>query len=128
MTTEPRTITLATTDCGTVTIPEPAWCIGHQDHDPVTQYVDIIHSGPDTTLTFRHTELLSAALVQSPHATLNTPGLGGTTPGVSVFQLGETLDPTNLYSLAAALDVYADQLRDQADQLTAILAEGGAGR
>ncbi|MEU5115118.1 hypothetical protein AB0G64_26875 [Streptomyces longwoodensis] len=34
-------------------------------------------------------------------------------------------DPAGLYALAASLDAHADQLRDLADQLAAILAGGG---
>ncbi|WP_408996320.1 hypothetical protein [Streptomyces ipomoeae] len=34
------------------------------------------------------------------------------------------MNPVQLYSLAAALDSYADQLRGLADQLTAILTGG----
>ncbi|AVH57795.1 MULTISPECIES: DUF6907 domain-containing protein [Streptomyces] len=123
--TAPRTVTLATVDRGNVTIPEPAWCSGHSHHDPLTEYADIIHSSPEHTLNFRYVVLLAAGLVQSPHATTASPGLGGPTPGVSVHPLGETLDPTGLYSLAAALDAYSDQLRTLADQLDAILDGGG---
>lgn len=125
MSTEPRTVTLATIDRGPVTILCPAWCSGHTHHDPQTQYADIIHSAPETSLTFRYTTLLAAGLVQSPHASEDTaPGLGGPTPGVSVHPLGETLDPVGLYELAAALDTYADHIRDLADKLDTLLAGG----
>ncbi|WP_328757446.1 DUF6907 domain-containing protein [Streptomyces sp. NBC_00271] len=125
MSTEPRTVTLATIDRGDVTIPCPAWCAGHAHHDPETEYADIIHSGPETIVTFRYTTLLTANLVQSPHASEDaTPGLGGRTPGVSVHPLGETLDPVGLYELAAALDTYADHIRDLADQLDTLLSGG----
>ncbi|TXJ73284.1 hypothetical protein E2C11_29530 [Streptomyces lavendulae] len=121
---QPRTITLATSDHGAVTLPEPSWCLGHAIHDPETQYADIIHSSPDILLTFRHAAVMTACLVQSPNATPGTAGLGGPTPGVSVYPLGETLGPAQVYDLAARLDGYADQLRDLADQLTAVLAGG----
>ncbi|MCT9009994.1 DUF6907 domain-containing protein [Streptomyces rhizosphaerihabitans] len=120
MSTEPRTVTLATADRGTVTIPEPAWCAGHSPHDPETEYVDIIHSGPETSLTFRSVVLLAAGLVQSPHASPSAPHLGGRTPGVSVHPVGRTLGPVDLYELAAVLDTYADALRDLGDQLDAL--------
>lgn len=123
MSAEPRTVTLQTADRCPVTVPEPAWCRGHSHHDPETVYAEVLHSGPDVTLTYRYAVLLTACLVQSPHAT-PTEGLGGPTPGVSVHPLGETLTPVGLYDLAAALDTYADQLRNMADQLTAILAGG----
>ncbi|MEW2272155.1 DUF6907 domain-containing protein [Streptomyces griseofuscus] len=123
---QPSTVTLATSDHGVVTLPEPSWCLGHAIHDPETQYADIIHSSPDITLTFRHATLMTACLVQSPNATPRAAGLGGPTPGVSVYPLGESLDPVQMYDLAARIDVYADQLRDLADQLTRIL--GGVDR
>jgi hypothetical protein len=125
--TEPRTVTLATADHGPVTLTCPAWCAGHQDHDPEAARADILHSGPDTELAFHGAELFTACLVQSPYATSTNPALGGRTPGVSVFPPARTLTPVDLYSLAAALDGYADQLRGLADQLAAILA-GGEGR
>lgn len=124
--TAPRTITLPTADHGNVTLPCPQWCVGHADHRPDTHRADIHHSGPDIVLAFHGAELFTACLVQSPYATLSTPELGGRTTGVSVYPPGRTLDPVQLYSLAAALDGYADQLRDLADQLAAILAGGEA--
>ncbi|MGW4974709.1 DUF6907 domain-containing protein [Streptomyces mirabilis] len=123
--TEPRTVTLATADHGKVTIPEPTWCAGHSHHDPNTQHVDLIHAGHAVDCTHLGTNLFSAELVQSPHATSSAPHLGGRTPGVSVYPLSRTLDPVQLYDLAAALDGYADRLRDLADQLAATLTGGG---
>ncbi|QNT96758.1 hypothetical protein HEP81_06523 [Streptomyces griseofuscus] len=122
----PPTVTLTTSDHGDVTLPEPSWCLGHAIHDPETQYANIIHSSTDTVLTFRRALLMTACLVQSPNAAPGTEGLGGPTPGVSVYPLGETLGPDQLYDLAGRLDAYADQLRDLADQLTRIL--GGEDR
>lgn len=121
MSAEPRTVTLPTRDHGPVTLPEPSWCQGHADHRPDTHRADIIHGGPDTVLAFHGAELFTACLVQSPFATIITPGLGGRTTGVSVYPPGLTLTPVELYSLAAALDGYADRLRDLADELTVIL-------
>ncbi|MFF4933550.1 DUF6907 domain-containing protein [Streptomyces griseofuscus] len=123
---QPRMVTLATSDHGAVTLPEPSWCLGHAVHDPETQFADIIHSSPDIALTFRHAILMTACLVQSPHAAPEAAGLGGPTPGVSVYPLGETLGAVQLYDLAARLDTYADHLRDLADQLTRILTHGGS--
>lgn len=121
MSIEPRTVTLTTADRGDVTLPEPAWCSGHAQHDPLTESVDLVHSGPEISLTFRNTELLAAGLVQHPHAAIDaTPELGSRATGVSVYPLGETLGPIALYELAAGLDRYADHLRDLADQLDTI--------
>lgn len=127
MSTEPRTVTLDTEDFGPVTIPCPDWCAGHQDHCPDTARVDIAHCGPAVDCTFLGIEVFTAELVQSPYSASTHPELGGPTPGVSVYSLGRTLDPTALYSLAAALDGYADQLRDLGDQLASIL-DGGERR
>ncbi|MFD5818130.1 DUF6907 domain-containing protein [Streptomyces sp. NPDC127038] len=124
MSTEPRTVTLATADHGDVTLPEPSWCAGHAHHDPESLRVDLIHAGPAVDLDHRGRTLLSAELVQSPHASPGPRHLGGRTPGVSVHPLGQTLNPVELYGLAADLDRYADQLRALADQLDATLGGG----
>lgn len=121
---EPRTITLPTLDHGEVTLPEPAWCAGHADHRPDTHRADIIHKTPDIVLAFHGAEIIAACLAQSPCATIDTPGLGGPTVGASVSPPDRTLTVVDLYSLAAALDGYADRLRDLADQLAVIL-DGG---
>lgn len=124
MSTEPRTITLPTADHGDVTLTCPAWCSGHADHRPDTHRADILHKGPDITLTFRAAEVITACLTQSPYATPSTPELGGRTVGVSVYPPGRTLAPVGLYELAASLDSYADQIRSLAGQLHTILAGG----
>ncbi|MEU9245708.1 hypothetical protein [Streptomyces sp. NPDC048385] len=124
MSTEPRTVTLATSDHGDVTLPEPAWCTGHTHHDPEMLRVDLIHTGPLVECVYLGRDLLAAEVVQSPYATPSAPESGGRTAGVSVFPLGKTLSPVQLYDLAAALDTYADRLRDMADQLTQILTGG----
>ncbi|WP_338675161.1 hypothetical protein V1460_20870 [Streptomyces sp. SCSIO 30461] len=46
MSTEARTVTLAASDHGNVTLSEPTWCAGHSRHDPETQRADPIHAGP----------------------------------------------------------------------------------
>ncbi|MGA5108688.1 DUF6907 domain-containing protein [Streptomyces pseudogriseolus] len=111
-----RTITLRTADHGPVTIPEPSWCVSHETL-PGDLRADIVHLGPDAVLKFRGRELSTASLVQAPFG-------DDTTPGVSVSLLGRTLDARAVYELAAALDGYADRLRDLADQLLVIAAEG----
>jgi hypothetical protein len=115
--TEPRIVTLATADHGPVTLPEPSWCAGHTHHDPETLRVDLIHASAVIECLYLGRTLLAAELVQSPFAESSDRHLGGRTPGASVYPLGQTLDATELYSLAASLDRYADQLRDLADQL-----------
>lgn len=123
--TEPRTVTLPTLDQGDVTVPEPSWCAGHSHHDPETARADLMHSGPTVDCTFLGSPMFSAELVQSPYANpTSPPHLGGRTPGVSIWPLSKTLNPVQLYDLAATLDGYADRLRALADQLTMILARG----
>ncbi|MFF7754345.1 DUF6907 domain-containing protein [Streptomyces sp. NPDC007971] len=118
MSTEPRTVTLPTADHGNVTLTEPSWCTGHVSL-PGDLRADILHQGPDTVLAFHGYRIGEAGLVQSPFAESLSRQ-----PGVSVSLLGQTLDPRGLYELAADLDAFADQLRDLADQLTALLAGG----
>lgn len=127
MSAEQTTITLATADHGPITLDEPSWCTGHQDHRPDTARVDLTHTGPAVDCAFLGIEVFSAELVASPFSASTSPELGGPTPGVSVWPLGRTLDPVQLHSLAAVLDWYADQLRDLADQLGVILG-GGEGQ
>lgn len=115
---EPRTVTLQTLDRGEITIPEPAWCIGHQDRQP-EDYVDTLHLGPDVELRFHGHLIGTAGLVQSPLGETLTREVG-----VSVSLLSQTLDPVALYSLAATLDAHADELRSLADQLDTLLGGG----
>ncbi|WP_371580171.1 hypothetical protein [Streptomyces sp. NBC_01314] len=121
-----RTVTLPTTDFGNVTLLEPGWCIGHPNHRPEDQRVDILHSGPDVTLTFRGHHIADACLVQSPFTTIDIPEICSRMPGVSVSLIGRTLDPVGLHEMAATLDGYADRLRDMADELTQLLGRSGA--
>lgn len=114
-----RIVTLQTADHGPVTLEEPAWCIGHPNHRPDDRRADILHSGADVTLVFQGHDIGDASLVESPYAELP----GGL--GVSVSLLGRTLDPVALYDFAAVLDRHADQLRDLADQLHALLVGEG---
>ncbi|MFC8201359.1 DUF6907 domain-containing protein [Streptomyces sp. NPDC057298] len=116
---EPRTIVLPTLDHGEVTLTCPAWCAGHPDHRPDTHRADILHAGPDIALTFHGEHIGDASLVQAPFSELTSRG-----PEISVSLLGQTLDPAGVYDLAAALDRHSDQLRNLADQLSALLAGG----
>ncbi|MEV5048916.1 hypothetical protein AB0N20_31055 [Streptomyces griseoincarnatus] len=115
-----RTITLPTADHGLVTLAEPSWCAGHTGHDADTVRADLAHTGEDVVLAFRGRHLAAACLDQAPHAELTTRE-----PRVSVDLLGASLDARAVYELAAALDGYADRLRDLADQLLVIAEEAG---
>lgn len=124
--TAPRTVILQTSDHGEVTLPEPSYCTGHAHHDPETARVDLTHSGPPVAFTHLGETLLSAQIVAYPCATPGIPPhLGGRTPGVSIYPLGRTLAPAELYRLAAAVDAYAEHLRDLAGQLDTVLSGGG---
>ncbi|AWT43183.1 hypothetical protein DMT42_13195 [Streptomyces actuosus] len=115
-----RTITLPTIDHGDVTIPEPEWCAGHADHDPNTARTDLAHASAEVPLTFRGHTLSAACLVQDPFAEKTSRQ-----PYASELLYGRKLDAAGLYTYAAALDAYADQLRDLADRLDTLL-RGGA--
>ncbi|MFK0154046.1 DUF6907 domain-containing protein [Streptomyces sp. NPDC090493] len=65
MSIEPRTVTLATSDHGDVTLPEPAWCAGCSHHDPETQRADLIQVGPPVECIYLGRELLAAEILQS---------------------------------------------------------------
>ncbi|MEU3546304.1 DUF6907 domain-containing protein [Streptomyces longwoodensis] len=121
MSAEPRTVTLRTSDRGDVTIPEPAWCIGHALHDPETAYVDLGHHSARTVLNFQGRTIGEARITQTPYTE------GGTRAAyASVYLLldGADVGPAGLYDFAGRLDAHADQLRALADQLAAIL-DGG---
>jgi hypothetical protein len=116
---EPRTVTLTTADRGDLVLPEPSWCRGHDDHQPGAYRSDLTHYSTETVLTFDGAELFRVMLTESPYATrpedrpvcayLEQAGFTG------------AFTPAGLYDLAAALDGHADQLRDFADQLHALL-------
>ncbi|MFC8866369.1 DUF6907 domain-containing protein [Streptomyces sp. NPDC057148] len=111
------TITLPTADHGDVTLPEPSWCAGHAHHDPLTERVDLTHSGPDAVLTFRGQPLSVASLAQHPLAEE-----ASREPYASDLLYGRPLDARGLYAYAAAVEAYAGRLRALADQLLVILA------
>ncbi|MDJ0461576.1 hypothetical protein [Streptomyces sp. H27-C3] len=119
--TAPRTVTVPTLDHGPITIPEPAWCLGHEGHQPEYR-VDITHTGSEHSFTFNGHPLLVTMLTQAPCATIGTRDTG-----LHVEQTGyaRTLDPTALGQLAAALVEHAATLRAQARALSALLAQEG---
>lgn len=116
--TEPRTVTLATTDHGDVTLTEPSWCAGHACHLP-EERVDLAHTGEDVILKWQGKPISYACLDQAPYAEHAPRDVR-----VSVSLVGQALDARQVYELAAALDTYADRLRTLADQLLVIRTEG----
>ncbi|MEU0038470.1 hypothetical protein [Streptomyces sp. NPDC006333] len=57
-----RTVTLETLDRGTVTIPEPGWCRGHEG-EPPQRYTDLTHN----SVTARAAGILTVHLSQAPY-------------------------------------------------------------
>jgi hypothetical protein len=115
--TEPRIVTVHTLDHGDVTVPEPAWCTGH---DPFPeQRADLTHYGPDRPLYFRGEQLWTAMLAQAPFS-------AAPLVGVYVEQTGYTgtLDPAGLRELADAEQAHADYLRRLAAELASLREEG----
>ncbi|EPD62402.1 DUF6907 domain-containing protein [Streptomyces sp. HGB0020] len=114
-----RTVTLATTDHGEITLPEPPWCAGHSHHDPNSRRVDLLHASPVTTLSGAGWQLGEALLFHAPYASL--PPRGTVT---LAFHTGpDGLTPAGLYDLAAAMEAGAGQLRALGDQLAEVVAE-----
>ncbi|MET9702296.1 DUF6907 domain-containing protein [Streptomyces griseus] len=106
----PRTVTVPTTDEGTVTVPEPSWCVGHAEH-PVNALVDLGHRSIEHPLG-RPADPVGIALVsQYPH------GNGPRETGLFVEQtaLAVTLGPDSVRELAADYETAAAQLRRLAD-------------
>jgi hypothetical protein len=116
-----RTVTLPTLDHGEITLPEPSWCIGHED---VPQYrTDIAHEGREQALCLPTQDgpavLLTAAMEQRPY----TATALGTSPFVNVGFGGDwhPTGPAGLDAMANALVDQAAVLRTLARQLAAAL-------
>lgn len=116
-----RTITVHTLDYGPVTVPEPAWCIGHPDDRPAEYRDDVHHTGPAHVVDYDAQAVLSVELVAFPF------GLHPVPPSVYVEIVipAATLDPAALEGLAVILAEQAAELRRLAVRL-AVLRAGGA--
>ncbi|MFB7289001.1 DUF6907 domain-containing protein [Actinacidiphila glaucinigra] len=118
MTELPRTVTLPTHDAGDVTLPEPAWCNGHEAAVP--QYrADLTHYGPEQTLAFREQPVLTVLLAQAP-CSETVPHVTGLY--VELHQVMVTLDPAGVDELAATLVEHAAVLRSWARVLASTIA------
>ncbi|MYU22712.1 hypothetical protein [Streptomyces sp. SID8352] len=113
------TVTLRTIDHGQVTVPEPAWCTGH-DNDPVNALADLTHNGAATTASavtarYGQVDIMDARITQTPHGrTLPEPR-----PLLVVHvDVDATVAPEDARHLAQALRVAAVRL----DRLIADLA------
>ncbi|WP_236244507.1 hypothetical protein [Streptomyces sp. CC210A] len=112
-----RTVTVPTIDHGPVTLTCPPWCTGHTSH-PAEYRADLSHTGPEHVLPHDGEPLHIAQLVQFPYGTRpNTTGLYVEQSGYA-----QTLAPTGVDALAAALVEHAAQLRHLARELSALRA------
>ncbi|MFD8950520.1 DUF6907 domain-containing protein [Streptomyces xanthophaeus] len=110
---------MPTIDAGPVTLPEPSWCVGHAN-ERLGYRVDIHHSAPlpvPDGLVDLHAEL-----VAYPCGTVPVP----TSVHIELIGPSATLDPAGLREFATALVTRAALLRDLADRLTALRAEGAS--
>lgn len=116
----PRTVTVHTLDHGSITIAEPAWCLGHPDV-PAGYRADVHHSGPEHLVGQDRRAVLAAELVEFPFGRHPVP------PSLHVELLfpALTMDPPGLEGLAAVLEERAVELRRLALRL-AVLRAGGA--
>ncbi|KJY18398.1 MULTISPECIES: hypothetical protein [unclassified Streptomyces] len=113
-----RTVTVHTLDAGLITIPEPAWCLGHDG--PRDVLVDVHHSGPEHLVQYGGGTALRAELVEFPYGETPVP----VSVHVELSVPDVTLDPPGLEGLATVLDEQAAELRRLALRL-AVLRAGG---
>ncbi|MEU0786298.1 hypothetical protein ABZ341_32555 [Streptomyces sp. NPDC006173] len=119
------TVTLQTLDRGEVTVPEPAWCLGHDGTDVGTM-AEISHAGPESFAVVESVDLgeiplLKANLTQGPHLDQQ--------PELFPLLAVEGIEPASFNSeqlrlVAARLVVFAGHLRDEARRL-AVWEQGG---
>ncbi|MGV9337870.1 DUF6907 domain-containing protein [Streptomyces sp. NPDC003688] len=122
MSTEPRTVTLVTVDHGDVTLPEPDWCAGHESYVPGHR-CDILHVSRDTVLAAGGWRLGHAEIAQAPCAERSSRAVSASV--CLDFEPGpDGYTEADLYSLAAAMDAAADQLRALAVRYAVPLANG----
>ncbi|MFE9170854.1 DUF6907 domain-containing protein [Streptomyces kebangsaanensis] len=119
MSTTPRTATVEVLVVKALQVDEPDWCVGH-DEDGAHYKADILHQGPNVTLTYGGRPVSAAGLVQAPFSQMSS-----TEPGISLSLLGQTLGPDEVRAFADALTDHARQLHALADELAVLLARGG---
>ena len=114
-----RTVVLDTLDHGEVTVPEPAWCIGHDD-ELVGYLADIGHNGPAITARYGRTPLMEACITQAPHGELRPEQL----PVLAVhLDIDATVDSEDGRHLARALRAAAARLDRALDELALLRGE-----
>lgn len=112
-----RTVILQTDDHGEVTVPEPAWCIGHDD-DLVGYLADITHNGPAITadvITSRYgrTQILEARITQAPHGEIRPEPLPLLHVHLDVDATVATEDGRHIAQALRAAAVRIDRTLDQ---------------
>lgn len=108
------TVTLQTLDHGRITIPEPAWCVGH-DGEQIVQRVDITHVGTTTAGEYEGGEFLPARISWGPFAELRPEPY----PLADVDEF-PGMDPDELRQLAAEVGTHAGRLYAKANELDRI--------
>ncbi|MFI6861768.1 DUF6907 domain-containing protein [Streptomyces sp. NPDC050421] len=118
-----RTVTVPTLVINVVdaTVPEPAWCRGHEDL-PANALVDLGHRGIEHHLGTAEHPVFVAQLSQYPHGS----GPHDVRLYVEAVSEPDSLTPAEAEHLAAALVEAAVQLRTLALQLAVLRAEDGA--
>lgn len=121
---QPSYVTIRTSDFGAVTIPEPSWCIGH-DQQQGWRRIDITHSGPtqELTLPIGTCRVANLTTVLESRPFVSDPFLRQVFVSVEVDGYSYATGPTGLEAMADALTEQADQLREQARQLATLLRE-----
>ncbi|MGW2040507.1 DUF6907 domain-containing protein [Streptomyces virginiae] len=114
-----RTVTVHTLDAGAVTVPEPAWCLGHPD-GPAEYRSDVHHTGAEHLVDYDRRATLAAELVEFPYGDHPVPA----SVHVEILIPAVTLDPPGLQALAAVLDEQAAEVRRLALRLAVVRAGG----
>jgi hypothetical protein len=119
------TVTLQTLDHGEVTVPEPAWCTGHDDED-VSFLADLTHNGahaiaPIVTAKYGPSKIMTAYISHAPHAQMRPEPK----PLLSFLLDGHgDLDPADGHNLARALRIAATRVERMATDLGHLRGEG----
>lgn len=112
-----RMVTVRLVDGGEVTVPEPAWCVGHGE--AAASLVDLVHDGPEIGLEVRtrrgEVRVLQAAIAAYPHA--SDPARRGPVGTVLLGDQWYEMGPADLTGLAEGLTGYASRLRAMAGEL-----------
>lgn len=109
------TVTLTTLDHGEITIPEPAWCTGH-DGEQIVHRADVTHVGATVTGEYQGVEFLPVRLAWAPFAERQAELLADVDefPG---------MDAGELRDFADAVAAHAGHLHTKANELDRLRGE-----